>query len=74
MFILVIVVFILLALSDFPQLIKSKKWKVVGVLGGLYAMVLTFAVLMSFNVKLPSPFVSIQDFITNVLHLGYPKP
>ncbi len=74
MFILVIVVFCLLALSDFPSLIKGGKWKAVVVLGCFYAGVLTLALLMSLDVKLPSPFVGMQELIVDVLHLGYPKP
>jgi hypothetical protein len=71
---LVIAIFILLALADFPQLIQDRQWKDVGLLGGFYAAVLTLAVLSSLGVTLPSPYVSIQYFIANVLHLGYPKP
>ncbi len=74
MIIIVIVLFVLLGLSDFPQLIKNKNWKTVGVLGGLYAAVFTLAALMSFGVTLPSPFIGIQNFIIDVLHLGYPNP
>ena len=74
MIIIVIVLFVLLGLSDFPQLIKNKNWKTVGVLGGLYAAVFTLAALMSFGVTLPSPLIGIQNFIIDVLHLGYPNP
>ncbi len=74
MFILVVFIFILLALSDFPRLIKDKKWKMVGILGGFYVVVLTLAILLSFGVTLPSPYVGAQKLIVDVLHLGYPKP
>jgi hypothetical protein len=74
MIILVIIIFALLALSDFPQLIKNRKWHEVTVLSCLYIFVFTLAVLQSLNVVLPSPAKGIQYFIINVLHLGYPKP
>ena len=44
MVILVIVIFMLLALSDFPKLISEKKWCVVSVLSGFY--VFTFVDLL----------------------------
>ena len=74
MYILVIAVFIILALADFPKLIKSRKWKAVVVLALFYSTVLTLAILMALGMTLPSPFEGIQKFITNVLKLGYPKP
>lgn len=73
MIILVIIVFILMALSDFPKLVRSKKWYEVSVLSGFYVFVMTLAVLHTAGVILPSPIKGIQNFIINVLHLGYPK-
>lgn len=73
MIILVIVIFILLALSDFPKLIKDKKWYEVSVLSCFYVFVFTLAALQSFGVILPSPAKGIQKIIIDVLHLGYPK-
>ena len=69
----VILIFALMALSDFPTLIKGKKWYEVSVLSGLYIVVFTLAALQTFGVILPSPIKGIQSFITNVLHLAYPK-
>ncbi len=74
MYILIITIFLLMALSDFPNLIKERAWKTVGILGGFYAVVLTLAVLLSLDITLPSPFVGIEKLIVDVLHLGYPKP
>ena len=73
MIVLVAVIFIIMALSDFPKLIKDKKWYEVGILSGLYLCVFTLAALQSSGVVLPSPVKGIQSFITNVLHLAYPK-
>lgn len=73
MIFLVVVVFALMGLSDFPTLIKNKKWYEVSVLSGLYVFVFILAALQTFGVVLPSPIKGIQSFITNVLHLGYPK-
>lgn len=74
MIILVFVIFILLALSDFPKLVKEKKWYEVSVLSGFYVFVTTLTVLYAAGVTLPSPVKGIQYFIVDVLGLGYPKP
>ena len=73
MIVLVIVIFVLMALSDFPELISGKKWYEVSVLAGLYVGVFVLAALQTLGVTLPSPIKGIQSFITNVLHLAYPK-
>lgn len=73
MIFLIIVIFILLGLSDFPKLVHDKKWYEVSVLSGFYVCVFTLAVLQSSGVVLPSPIKGIQSFIVNFLHLGYPK-
>lgn len=73
MVILVIVIFLLLALSDFPKLISEKKWYVVSVLSGFYVFTLVLAVLYTVGVTLPSPIKGIQHFIVDVLKLGHPK-
>ena len=73
MVILVTAVFILLAFSDFPKLIKSKRWKTVAVLAVFYGCVITMSVVLALNMTLPSPFVGIEKLITN-LGLGYPTP
>lgn len=62
-----------MALSDFPKLIHDKKWYEVSVLSGLYAVVFTLAALQTSGIILPSPIKGIESFITNVLHLSYPK-
>lgn len=74
MIVMVVIIFILMALSDFPKLIHDKKWYETTVLAGIYAIVMSLAVLFAAGVTLPSPIKGIQNFIINVLHLGYPKP
>ena len=73
MIFLVIVIFVLLALSDFPKLIKDTEWYEVSVLSGFYVFVFILAALQSSGVILPSPTKGIEKFIIEVLHLGYPK-
>lgn len=70
---LVILIFLIMALSDFPKLIKEKKWYEVSVLSGFYMFVMTLAVLHTAGIILPSPAKAVQKFIIDVLHLGYPK-
>jgi len=71
--ILVVIVFGLLALSDFPPLIKNKKWYEVSVLAALYLSVFTLAALMTFGVTLPSPIKGAETLIVDVLKIGYPQ-
>ncbi|NLT14284.1 MAG: hypothetical protein GXY05_08060 [Clostridiales bacterium] len=73
MIVLVIGIFLLLALSDFPKLIKEKKWYVVSVLSGFYVFTIVLAVLYTAGVTLPSPIKGIQYLIVDVLHLGLQK-
>lgn len=73
MIMLVILIFTILGLSDFPKLVKEKKWYEVSVLFGFYLFVCTLSVLQSYGIVLPSPIRGIEHFIVNVLHLGYPK-
>lgn len=73
MFIIVLLIFGLLALSDFPPLVKNKKWYEVTVLSLFYLSVLTLACLQTFGVTLPSPTKGIQKLIVDVLKIGYPQ-
>jgi hypothetical protein len=70
---LILIIFTLLALSDFPSLIKKKKWPEVSVLSFLYVFVFVLAVLQSGGAALPSPALGIQTFLADVLKLSYPK-
>jgi hypothetical protein len=73
MIIFVVSVFGLLALSDFPAILRNKRKKETAVLSFLYLFVFTLAAMQVFGVILPSPIKGIEAFITNVLHLEYPK-
>lgn len=71
MIVLVFIIFGLLALSDFPELIKSKKKYEVTVLSILYIFAVTLASMYSLGITIPSPIKWIQSFIVDVLKLGY---
>ncbi|SHH94720.1 hypothetical protein SAMN02745823_01598 [Sporobacter termitidis DSM 10068] len=73
MIFLIILIFIIMALADFPKLIKDKRWYEVTILSGVYIFVFVLAALQTSGVTLPSPIKGLQSFITNVLHLTYPK-
>jgi Na+-transporting methylmalonyl-CoA/oxaloacetate decarboxylase beta subunit len=71
---LVILIFTVLAVSDFSSLVHEKKWREVTVLSILYLFVLTFACLQASGVVLPSPAKAMESFIVHGLKLAYPKP
>jgi hypothetical protein len=69
--VLVILVFIVIALLDVPNLIKSKEWKELIVFSLFFIMGFSLAFLMAIGVKLPSPILAVQSFIENGLNLHY---
>lgn len=73
MIFLIVVIFAILALADFPKLIKDKKWREAAILGVFYAGTFTLAALQAYDVTLFSPIKMFQKLITDVLHLGYPQ-
>ncbi len=66
-------IFALMALSDFPPLVKGKKWYELGFLCFLYVFIFTLAVLQTFGTPAPSPMPPIQKFLAETLKLSYPK-
>ncbi|MEL4105833.1 hypothetical protein AAFA46_03165 [Oscillospiraceae bacterium WX1] len=68
----VIIIFALMALADFPRLIREKKRKEITVLLGFYGAVTTLAVIFVLKGSLPSPLTGVKYLLVNVLHLGYP--
>lgn len=74
MSILVVGVFALLALSDFPPIIKEKKWYELAILSVLYLCVLSLAILQSMQIHIPSPMKGAQFVISELLGLKYPNP
>lgn len=74
MTVLVVGVFLLLALSDFPQLIQARKWYDAAVLAALYLFVLTMAVMQTLQMTVPSPVKAAQFLISQILGIRYPDP
>jgi len=70
--VLIVVVFIILGLADFPELISSRRWYEVAVLACLYAGVFILAVLQATRGQIPSPMKAIHYVVENYLHLSYP--
>jgi phage-related holin len=68
---LIIIVFILIALADFPSLIRHKKWYEFTVLSVFFLSAFVLAVLQSLGIPIPSPMKGVAYIIHNVLHLSY---
>jgi hypothetical protein len=66
MFILVIIGYSFLAIYEFIPLYKQKFWNDFWVNAILAVLSLTFAMLLSFNLELPSPEKPIREFITSI--------
>jgi hypothetical protein len=66
MFILVILAYALLAIYEFVPLYKQKLWRDFGVNAALGIFSLAVALLLSFDVKIPSPEQPIREFITSI--------
>lgn len=67
----VIVVFMVIALLDVPNLIKSKEWKELAVFSFFFITGFSLAFLIAIGVKLPSPILAVQNFIEEGLNLHY---
>lgn len=66
MFILVILVYTLLAVYEFIPLYKQKLWRDFWVNAVLGVFSFTMAFLLSLNIKIPSPAKPIQEMITAI--------
>jgi hypothetical protein len=66
MFILVIIAYALLALFEFIPLYKQKLWRDFWVNAALGLFSFAIALLLSFDVKIPSPAGPIREFITSI--------
>jgi predicted membrane channel-forming protein YqfA (hemolysin III family) len=71
MIFLIIAAFVLLALADFPALVKQKKWYEFTVLSVFFLSAFVLAILQSFEVKIPSPIKGAEYIIRDLLHLTY---
>lgn len=68
---LVIFCFAAIAITNVPVLVKNKRWRDLGVYSAFYLAVLTLAVLVALNVKVPSPIKAAEHFYRDVLHLSF---
>jgi hypothetical protein len=66
MFILVIIAYALLALFEFIPLYKQKLWRDFWVNAALSLFSFVVVLLLSFDVKIPSPAGPIREFITSI--------
>jgi hypothetical protein len=66
MFLLVIAAYTLLVIYEFIPLYKQRLWRDFSANAVLGILSFTTAMLLSFKVKIPSPAVPIQDFITSI--------
>ena len=71
MIFLIIAAFVLIALADFPTLIKQKRMYECTVLSIFLLFAFVLAVLQSFGVKIPSPIKGAEYVIRDLLHLTY---
>jgi len=71
MIIVVIILFFFIAISDFPGLIKYKKWYEVSLLSGFFLFAFVFAIFQSLGATIPSPIKGVEFIIKDVLHLYY---
>ncbi len=71
MIILIIIFFILIALADFPALIKYKKWYEFTVLSVFFLCAFVLAILQWRGISIPSPTKGAVFIIQDVLHLKY---
>lgn len=66
MFVLVIIAYALLALFEFIPLYKQKLWRDFWVNAALCLLSFAVALLLSFDVKIPSPAGPIREFVTSI--------
>lgn len=66
MFILAITGYALLIIYEYIPLFKQKFWRELWVNGVLAIFSFTIAMLLSLNVKIPSPVTPIKEFITSI--------
>lgn len=66
MFILAITGYALLIIYEYIPLFKQKFWRELWVNGVLGIFSFTIAMLLSLNVKIPSPVTPIKEFITSI--------
>lgn len=68
---LVIISFAAIAAIELPGMVKKKQWRDVVLYSIVFVPVLALAVLMAFDMKIPSPIKAIQTFYRDVLGLSF---
>lgn len=67
MFVLVITMYVLLGIYEFVPLYKQKLWKEFFVNMGLGIISFCLFLLLSFDIKIPSPAYPIQNLVTYII-------
>lgn len=70
MFVIVIIIFIIIALLELPGLIKGKQWRELIVFSGLFVFAFIIAFLQSMGIEVPSPIKGIISFL-KYIHISY---
>lgn len=70
MIIFLIIIYIMLALFQVPDLIKKKHWRELGVFSFFLVFSFVLSLLYSLDAKIPSPAKGVQ-YILDILHLHY---
>jgi uncharacterized protein with PQ loop repeat len=67
---LIVILFLLLALVDFPKLIRSKNWYEVSVLSAFFFSAFVLAILQSYGITV-NPIKGAESIIKDMLHINY---
>lgn len=63
---LVIIIYFVLAIYEFVPMYKQKLWKEFWINAVLFTTSFTMIILISLNIKIPSPEKPIREFITSI--------
>lgn len=69
--IVLLIILVLVALFNIPNLARKKLWKDLWVYSVLYALVMTVIVLQIFGINVPSLVKGAMFLMENILHIGY---
>lgn len=67
----VILIFLVISWIEVPSLVKEKKKKELVLVSFILCLGFVLSILYVLGINLPSPIVAIENFLKNVLHLGY---
>ena len=66
-----LIILVMVALFNIPDLARKKLWKELWVYCVLYAIVMTVVVLQNFGINVPSLVKGAMFLMKNILHIGY---